>query len=139
MGSLTPIERGARVVKRLGIVAMLCCVLAVGFSFVGCGGSAVDKANYTGDWVLVASTDEDLDADSIALMQSLGLEVRLTLNEDGTGKFDMFDDVYDVTWEAKSNSEGTLKMDDVQTSIRVANGELVLADVDESSLTFRRS
>ena len=124
--------------KRIGIIAALCFVLALGFTLVGCGGNSVDKSNYTGNWTLASSTDADLDADSIALMKSLGLEVNLTLNEDGSGKLDMFGDESDVSWEATSNTEGKMKMNNAETSIKLDNGALTLADVDGSSLTFNR-
>ena len=123
--------------KKFGIVAALCFVLALSFALVGCGGS-VDKSKYTGDWKLASSSSADLDADSIELMKSLGLEVTLTLNDDGTGTLDMFGEQKNLSWEATSNTDGKLKMGDAETSIKLADSQLPLADVDGASLTFSR-
>ena len=123
--------------KKLGIVAALVCALALSFALVGCGES-VDKSKYTGNWQLASSSSQDLDADSIALMKSLGLEVKLTLSEDGTGKLDMFGDEMNLSWEASSNTAGKAKFDNSETTMALNNNELTLADVNGSSLTFKR-
>lgn len=124
--------------KKFGIVATLCVVLALSFALVGCGGESVDKSKYTGNWQLTSSSSEDLDADSIALMKSLGLEVKLTLNEDGTGMLDMFGDERDLTWDATSNTDGKMTISGNETTMKLADNELTIADVDKASLTFTR-
>ena len=128
--------------KKLGIIAVCAMALALCFALVGCGG--VDKSKYTGDWQLAYGSDENLDADSIALMESLGLKVVLTLNEDGTGSLDMFGSKLSVSWEAKSNTEGTLTMNDngTDTSADLSlseGGELTITDSTGASMTFKRA
>ena len=124
--------------KKLSIIAALCCVAALCFTLVACGGG-VDKSNYTGDWKLAYGSDENLDADSIELMNSLGLSVTLTVNEDGTGSLDLFGDNMEAKWEASSNSEGTITLDGNEAKMKLENSELTIVDSTEASMTFKRA
>ena len=45
---------------------------------------------------------EAMSGDDIAFMESFGMTVTLTLNEDGTGSLVMFDEAMDVSWEPKA-------------------------------------
>ena len=123
--------------KKLGIIAVLCCAFALCFTLIGCG-SSVDKSNYTGDWKLAYGSDENLDADSIQLMESLGLSVKLTLNEDGTGSLDLFGETMQAKWEASSNTEGKITLDDSEATMKLDNGELSIVDSTNASMTFVR-
>lgn len=123
--------------KKIGIIAALCCVFVLCFALVGCGGG-VDKSKYTGDWKLAYGSDENLDADSIELMESLGLSVKMTLNEDGTGSLDLFGDAIDVKWEASSNTEGKITLDNGEATMKLENDELTIVDSTNSSMTFKR-
>ncbi len=123
--------------KRIGIIAALCLALALSFALVGCGGG-VDKSNYTGDWKLAYGSDENLDADSIALMESLGLSVKMTLNEDGTGTLELFGDKTDAKWEASSNTEGKITLDGSEAKMKLENGELTIVDSTNATMTFKR-
>ncbi|MBQ9043862.1 MAG: hypothetical protein IJ111_13735 [Eggerthellaceae bacterium] len=122
--------------KKIGIIAALCCVFVLCFALVGCGG--VDKSKYTGDWKLAYGSDENLDADSIALMESLGLSVTLTLNEDGTGAMSLFGENKDVKWEASSNTEGKITLDGSDAKLKLENEELTIVDSTDASMTFKR-
>lgn len=130
--------------KRLrGLLAALCCSLALSCTLVACA-THVDMDNYTGDWTLAYGSDENLDADSLALMKSLGLEVTLTLNEDGTGALDLFGDSTPLSWEASSNTEGSLTFEGDENditgdaSIELKDGELTVVDSANASMTFTR-
>ncbi len=122
--------------KKIGIIAALCCVFALCFTLIGCGG--VDKKNYTGEWKLAYGSDENLDAESIQLMESLGLSVTLTLNEDGSGKLSLFGETSDIKWSASSNTEGKITIDNSDADVKLANGELTLVDKSGSSMTFKK-
>ena len=122
---------------RIGIIAALCCALALCFALVGCGGG-VDKSNYTGDWKLAYGSDENLDSASIDLMDSLGLAVTLTLNEDGTGSLNLFGEVMEAKWEASSNSEGKITLDGSEATMKLENSELTIVDSTDASMTFKR-
>ena len=122
--------------RKIGIIAALCCVFVLCFALVGCGG--VDKSKYAGDWKLAYGSDENLDADSIQLMESLGLSVTLTLNEDGTGSLDLFGEKQDAKWEASSNTEGKITLKDGEAKLKLENDELTIVDSSNASMTFKR-
>lgn len=125
--------------KRIGIIAALCFAFALCFTLIGCGGGAsVDKSIYTGTWELESGSDENLDAESVELMKSLGLEVTLTLKEDGTGSLDLFGESTDITWEAKSNTEGTITLEGEKANIKIADSKLTLDDDTGASMTFAK-
>ena len=121
--------------KKLGIIAAVCCALALCFALVGCG---ADKSNYTGEWNLAYGSDENLDADSIALMDSLGLTVKLTLNDDGSGTLDLFGETMQAKWEASSNTEGKIALEGSEAKMTLANGELTITDSTGATMTFKR-
>ena len=121
--------------KKLGIIAAVCCALALCFALVGCG---ADKSNYTGEWNLAYGSDENLDADSIALMDSLGLKVKLTLNDDGSGTLDLFGETMQAKWEASSNAEGKIALEGSEAKMTLANGELTITDSTGATMTFKR-
>lgn len=123
--------------RKVGIIAALCCALVLCFALVGCGGG-VDKSKYTGDWKLAYGSDENLDADSIELMNSLGLSVTLTLNEDGTGSMDLFGEKMDAKWEASSNTEGKITLKDSEAKMKLENDQLTIVDSTNASMTFKR-
>ena len=121
--------------KKLGIIAAVCCALALCFALDGCG---ADKSNYTGEWNLAYGSDENLDADSIALMDSLGLKVKLTLNDDGSGTLDLFGETMQAKWEASSNAEGKIALEGSEAKMTLANGELTITDSTGATMTFKR-
>ena len=121
------------------VIAVVCCALALCFALAGCAG--VDKSKYTGDWQYSSSDNVDLDAKSMELAKSLGLEIKLTLNEDGTGTFVMLSDTQDVKWEAKSNTEGSMVIGEKSSATMNLNEEateLSLVDGDGGTLKFKR-
>ncbi len=124
--------------KKIGIIAAVCLVLTLCFAFVGCGPN-VDKSLYAGEWELQSGSTDSLDADTIALTKSLGSNVILTLNEDGTGSFDLFGEVDEVTWSASSDTEGTVKIGDSnEAKMTLSDGSLDITDATGGSLTFER-
>lgn len=121
--------------RKLGIIAVLACMLVMCFALVGCG---PDKSSYTGEWNLAYGSDENLDADSIALMDSLGLSVKLTLNDDGTGSLDLFGERMEAKWEASSSTEGKISLDGSEAKMTLEDGELTILDSSGASMTFKR-
>lgn len=132
-------ERNCSMTKKIGIIAALACAFVLCFALVGCGGS-IDKTKFIGSWGLESSSDEDLDADSIELMKSLGLEVTLTLNEDGTGSLDLFGTEMGLKWDATSDTEGTLTLEDEQGSanLKIDGDALTLSDSSDTTMTFAK-
>ena len=123
--------------QKFSIVAALGFALVLCFALVGCGG--VDKSLYTGDWTLESGTDKNLDADSIALMKTLGMEVRLTLNDDETGKLVLFGDSRDITWKATSNTEGEVSIDGASATLKLEDEKLTISDANGTSMTFAKA
>ena len=124
--------------KKIGIIAALVCAFVLCFALVGCGGGAVDKTKFTGDWMLESGSDENLDAESIALMKSLGLEVTLTLKADDTGTLNLFGEEMAVKWEATSNTEGKISMQDTGDAKLKIDGEKLVMSDDKTSMTFAK-
>lgn len=121
--------------KKTSLIAIVCLACALCLAMVGCGG--VNKEAYTGAWDLESGSDENLGVESIAMMKSYGLEVTMTLNEDGTGLLNLFGEPLSLKWEAKSNSEGTVTFDEGKSAaLKLANGKLTLEDSTGSSMTF---
>ena len=69
------------------IAIAIAAVFALCLGLVGCGGGdgADYTKNFTGDWKLSGMTEngEAMSGDDIAFMESFGMTVTLTLNEDG--------------------------------------------------------
>ena len=123
---------------RLRVVAVLCCAAVLCLALVGCGG--LDKSIYTGEWKYSSSENADLDEQSMKLAESLGLEIKLWLNEDGTGTFTMLSDSKNVKWEAKNETEGKLSIEGSgEVSMTLSeSGELSLTDSEKGVLKFKR-
>ena len=121
--------------KILGIATAICCMFALCFSLAGCG---VDKSGYIGNWSLESGTDATLDADSIALMKTLGLQVILTLNDDETGSMDLFGDKLEVTWKASSATEGEATIDGKPVTLKLEEEKLTVTEEDGKYLEFAK-
>ena len=90
------------------------------------------KKVMAGDYRLTGGYFEgkDITDEVLAAMELLGLEVRLTLNEDGTAQFSFMGETLDFTWEADN-----LNSNDEDISITYENGVLTLTHGEEY-LTF---
>ena len=101
-------------------------------------------AIFAGEWEVVAMESSDpedsVSEDDIQAMKDMGLNVILTLAEDGTAKLVMFDEDYGSgTWEAKSETEVALTMegDKIDVVYDPATGRLSLEDDDEAIIFVR--
>ena len=120
------------------VVAIICCALALCFALVGCGGG-VDKSKFTGEWKMSSSSVDNFDSKSMDLAKSLGLEIKLTLNEDGTGTFVLLSDTQNVTWNASSDTEGKLIIAETsEAKITLDDSSLTLTDGNNQTMTFKR-
>ena len=130
-------ERDFVMNKRIGIIAALVCAFVLCFALVGCGGGA-DKTKFIGSWTLESGSDENLNADAIAKMKSLGYEVTLTLNEDETGTIDLFGEKMDIQWKATSGTEGEATMEGTDKAKLAVDGDKLVMSDDSSSMTFAK-
>ena len=122
-----------RVIAALG----LCCALALCLALSACGSPKVDASAFLGEWVLASSSDENIDEESVKLAETLGLESKLVLNEDGTGRLVVLSNAKDITWTATSETEGTVSTGGDEGTLKLHESSLSV-DVDETHMTFNR-
>ena len=135
-------KRGSGAMKRTTKIAIaIAAVFALCLGLVGCGGGdgADYTKNFTGDWKLSGMTEngEAMSGDDIAFMESFGMTVTLTLNEDGTGSLVMFDEAMDVSWEPKSATELDVTIDGDTTTGKLADDTITL-EAGGDSMSFVR-
>ena len=114
------------------IAIAIAAVFALCLGLVGCGGGdgADYTKNFTGDWKLSGMTEngEAMSGDDIAFMESFGMTVTLTLNEDGTGSVPvMFGRGYGrFLGEPKSATELDVTIDGDTTTGKLADDTITL-------------
>ena len=125
-----------------GIIALLACVFALSLALVGCGGGGGGgdvKSAWIGSWELVELEENGqvTTSDDIQMLKDLGLTVTLELNEDGNSALVLFGEATNGTWEAKSTTEGTFKIEDQAVDMKIADGKLTM-EQNGSKLTFQK-
>ena len=113
--------------KKTGIIALLCCAFALCLVLAGCGSpsdgsdEATGKDAFSGTWILTSMSQDGAEAssDDISTLAALGMEVKLTLNEDGSAQMDMIDDHMSGTWEFTSSTEGAATLDGQAVELRI--------------------
>jgi len=119
----------------LAALALVACVL-----LAGCGvkGTPNNEANFIGDWAVVEIEEDGMKftADDLALF---GMELTLTLNEDGTGSMSMFGESQPFTWQANSATEISLAFDDSTNATFTLNGNVLSGEEDGASISFKRA
>lgn len=130
--------------KKSRLVVFLACSFALCLSLAGCGSKASEadpKEAFLGTWSIYsidsASSEYTVSADDIALMQSQGLDVTVTFNDDETCSLKLFDETMDGEWKAQSADSGTATIQGEEFTATLADGRLTLADGDEK-LTFAK-
>lgn len=128
--------------KRIGIIAVLACVLVLCFTLVGCGsGNSTDNsANFKGEYKLVGMEEDGItySEDDLAFMEELGLDFGLTLADEGKATLNLAGESMDGTWEAKSNKECTITIgsDSIKATL---DGDNLKCEDGGSSLTFKKA
>ena len=80
-------------------ITALALALILVFALVACGSSGGAKPG-TYKLTTMVQGDEDM-TDQVAMMESMGMEISLVLNDDGTGYLDMMGEHMDLTWDAR--------------------------------------
>ena len=118
--------------KRYGIM-LLVCLAALCFAMVGCGGNNEKAAKdaFVGTWNLIEmeSSDKSAGADEFEVFRSLGYDVYVNLNEDGSCALVLFGTVSKGTWAATSPTAGTTTIEDLGT---------ITMSIADSKLTFEQ-
>lgn len=126
-----------------GALAVIACVAALCLALVGCGNNdeaAVAKKAFAGTWDLVGMTQngEEVGANDLAALKSLGLQVYVNLNEDGTAVLMLFDEQRNGTWEATSRTSAKVTLDNQEIGMMIKDSKLHLTQ-DASTLLFEKS
>ena len=122
--------------KRAVAALVVSFVLAMGIALSGCSDA---KADFIGTWSLESGSSSALDASAVKLLKSAGYDITLVLNENGLGTIDLTDRKYNVTWEAKSATDGTINIEGgVSGSLSLTEGQLVIGSDDGSTMTFTK-
>lgn len=103
----------------------------------------VDKGAYVGEWVLVDGSDENMSKENLELLNSMGFRITLTLNENGTGSFNVPDEQMnvqqtDLTWGV-SGEGASATINGAKASMKLEGDNLVVASDEGQSMTFEKS
>ncbi len=124
-----------RIIALFASLAVACLVL------VGCGGGGADpKAAFTGTWKLSGMTQngQEASSDDIALLESMGMEISVTLNEDGTGTLNYLGESTSGKWEASSATAGTFTVEGQPTITLSIKDNVLSMDQEGSTLKFAK-
>ena len=127
--------------KKVGIIAVLCCVFALSMALVGCGGSASDpKQAFIGTWELIEMNDNGTitSQEDLELLKSLGIEVTAELNEDGTASINMMGEAMTGTWEASSATAGKITIEGQSVDMTLDGDKLSMSQ-NNQTLTFQKA
>lgn len=124
--------------KKLAALLATACAFALCFALVGCGGSDPSK-NFIGTWVLSGGEmdGDSIDDETLSLMKSFGMDVYITLDEDGTASFVLFGEKMSGDWKAKNATTATLTFDGESGDIKLADEKLTL-EADGDKLIFEK-
>lgn len=119
---------------RVSTLRSVLLAVVVTLGLAACGGAKADSgAEFVGVWELSAvEGDSETTDDDIAEAKEFGLVVLLSLDEDGTGVFDLLGDTEPVTWKATGGNKGTLESEGMKGQIHFEDGKLKLIDGAET-------
>ncbi|MBO4352624.1 MAG: zinc-ribbon domain-containing protein [Eggerthellaceae bacterium] len=105
------------------------------------GSTSATSANsdvICGDWELESGSDEDLDAETMDMMRELGFNVTLSIDDDGTFEFSLFDESVSGTWKQTGTNAYlfTISGDSITGTYDSASGKLSWVEGDDK-LVFR--
>lgn len=126
--------------KHLGVLLACVCAFALCLGLAACGGSgSTNKADYAGTWSLTGLVEdgEETSQEDLDLLASMGLEVFLNLNEDGTMAFVLFGEPLDGTWDITGDNQLGITMEGETTTATVEGGTLTM-EQDGSKMTFTK-
>ena len=119
---------------KLFLTLMMICGLCACRSAQDKTAAGIDASQLSGKYKLVEMTDEngtDITED-ILLLEDHGMIVTLALNEDGSGQFDMFGELSDITW-----TESAILMNGEEVAMAYADGVLTLTNMSGKPNTMK--
>jgi len=122
--------------KKIIKVLMALALIAGMAALIGCGGGDNDggseeedfSASFVGVWE-IDSMDEDgkiTTGEDLVKMKELGLNVTITLSEDGKAVFNLFGTKTEGTWEAKDANTCIITMDGKPADAKLEGDALFL-------------
>ncbi len=128
--------------KTMGkLIAVLACALALCFALAGCDQSADQyKKNFQGNWELSGLTEGNTTygESDLAMLKSWGMNVTLSMNEDGTMTLNYFGEAAEGNWEPKDANTVTFKMMGDSVDGKLSDGVLSI-DVEGASMQFKKT
>ena len=125
------------------LIAFLSCMFALTLGLVACGGGdavSQSKAAFTGDWTLsgMEADGNVTSAQDLEQLKSLGLEVTLSLKEDGSASLSLFGESVNGTWEPKTATEASMTAENQTISMTIAEDTLTM-EQSNTKLSFVKS
>ena len=127
------------------IIALACCIFAACLALAGCTGAGAGngddaKKAFIGTWALaeIVEDGQATSADDLETLKSLGFEIHVDLNEDGTAALVLFEESLDGTWEAESATQGTITLNDHTVSMVIEDSQLRF-EQGGAALAFEKS
>ncbi|WP_418831866.1 hypothetical protein [Paraeggerthella sp.] len=127
--------------KRTTLLA-LACAFALCLALAGCGGGGGGHdagKNFVGTWKLVSSSGdgEAISEQDLALMESMGMSVTLTLSENEKAALSIFGESVEGTWQAKGADKASLTLQGETGDMTLANGKLTMSSAG-ATMTFEK-
>ncbi len=110
-------------------ITALALALILVFALAACGGSSGGAKPGVYKATAMVQDGQDV-SDQLAMLESLGMEIDLVLNEDGTGYLDMYGQHLDLTWD-----DSNLTVDG-EAEPYTMDGENLILKEGNTSLTF---
>ncbi len=136
------LREGVVAMKNMGkLIAVLACALALCFALAGCDSNTDQyKKNFQGNWELSGLTEGDTtyNESDLSMLKSWGMNVTLSMNEDGTMAIDYFGETAEGNWEAKDANTVTLKMLGDSVDGKLSDGVLSV-EVEGASMQFKKA
>lgn len=95
---------------------------------------------FSGTWELIEMTENGATtgSDDIQMLKGMGLEVSLTLNEDGTGSFNLFGEAMNGNWEGINPTVAVFTYENQVIDMSLENSVLTMTQ-GTSTLSFTRT
>ncbi len=123
------------------LVAVAACALALCFALIGCGSSTDQyKKNFQGNWelsTLIEGGTVHSESD-LSTLKELGMDITLSLNEDGTMTLKYFGETATGTWEPKDASTVTFQILNGSIDGKLSDDVLSL-EVEGASMQFKKA
>ncbi len=126
--------------NKLSLLTSVLLTLLLGITLTGCGGGggSDDGAAFIGQWTGVEMNDGGEITDLTAYAD-LGLEITLSINDDGTLAVDILGDSNSGTWKGKNASTISVTIDGEAFDAKLSGNQVTFDSGDGSSILFEKA